>query len=209
MLAHAGAADESLSVVLLFARALGGVGGVVAAAGPGFPRLPTGGGVALLAIGVALAISAAVVPRAAVPACTGRDRVSHGRRWAAAVVDGDVVVRAPVPVASRRPATSRGRARPARGPHRRHREHRPYPRHRARPSPARRDARLDDLRAGAGGRPRGLEPAVNTRWKPSTWPPTMGRSIPRVTSTIVRFETGGADVTRRGPGRPPAGLVGW
>ena len=68
MLAHAGAADESLSVVLLFAGLWVGWIGWSRLKGRGFPRLPTGGAVALLGVGIALAISAAIVPRMLFPA---------------------------------------------------------------------------------------------------------------------------------------------
>ena len=59
MLAHAGAADESLSVVLLFAGLWVGWIGWSRLKGRGFPRLPTGGAVVLLGVGIALAIGAA------------------------------------------------------------------------------------------------------------------------------------------------------
>jgi len=68
MLAHAGAADESLSVVLLFAGLWVGWIGWSRLKGRGFPRLPTAGAVALLGVGIALAISAAIVPRMLFPA---------------------------------------------------------------------------------------------------------------------------------------------
>ena len=63
MLAHAGAADESLSVVLLFAGLWAGWVGWSRLKGRGFSRLPTGGAVALVTTGVALGVSAAFVPR--------------------------------------------------------------------------------------------------------------------------------------------------
>ncbi len=67
MLAHAGAVDESLSVALLFAALWVGWAGWSRLRGRGFARLSTGGAYVLIAIGVALAISAAVVPRALLP----------------------------------------------------------------------------------------------------------------------------------------------
>jgi hypothetical protein len=67
MLAHAGAADESLSVVLLFAGIWVGWAGWSRLKGKGFPRLSTAGAIALVTAGVALAISAAIVPRALFP----------------------------------------------------------------------------------------------------------------------------------------------
>jgi hypothetical protein len=67
MLAHAGAADESLSVLLLFAGLWVGWVGWSRLKGRGFPRLSTSGAVVLIAAGVALAISAAVMPRALFP----------------------------------------------------------------------------------------------------------------------------------------------
>lgn len=67
MLAHAGAADESLSVLLLFAGLWLGWVGWSRLKGRGFPRLSRGAGIALVALGVALAISAAVVPRTLFP----------------------------------------------------------------------------------------------------------------------------------------------
>jgi hypothetical protein len=67
MLAHAGAADESLSVLLLFAGIWVGWAGWSRLRGRGFPRMPRGAAIALVAGGVALAISAAIVPRALFP----------------------------------------------------------------------------------------------------------------------------------------------
>lgn len=68
MLAHAGAADESLSVVLLFGALWVGWAGWSRLRGKAFPRLPSWGGPALLAAAVALVVSSAVVPRAIFPA---------------------------------------------------------------------------------------------------------------------------------------------
>ena len=67
LLAHAGAADESLSVGLLFAALWVGWAGWSRLKGKGFPRLPNWAGPALLVAAAALAISAAVVPRALFP----------------------------------------------------------------------------------------------------------------------------------------------
>lgn len=63
MLAHAGGADETLSVVLLFAGLWVGWAGWSRLKGKGFPRLPIRGAYALIGVGIALAISAAVLPR--------------------------------------------------------------------------------------------------------------------------------------------------
>ena len=63
MLAHAGGADETLSVVLLFAGLWIGWAGWSRLKGKGFPRLPIRGAYGLIGVGIALAISAAVVPR--------------------------------------------------------------------------------------------------------------------------------------------------
>lgn len=63
MLAHAGGADESLSVFLLFAGLWVGWAGWSRLKGKGFPRLPVRAAYALIAVGVVLAISAAVIPR--------------------------------------------------------------------------------------------------------------------------------------------------
>jgi hypothetical protein len=63
VLAHAGGADESLSVVMLFAGIWVGWAGWSRLRGTGFPRLPTGAAYSLVAIGVVLAVSAAIVPR--------------------------------------------------------------------------------------------------------------------------------------------------
>jgi hypothetical protein len=71
MLAHAGAVDESLSVVLLFVALWTGWAGWSRLRGTGFPRLPAAMGPALLAIAVVLAVSAAVVPRALFPVTNG------------------------------------------------------------------------------------------------------------------------------------------
>jgi hypothetical protein len=67
LLAHAGAADESLSVVLLFAALWVGWAGWSRLKGKGFPRLPSWAGPALLVAAAVLAISAAVVPRTLFP----------------------------------------------------------------------------------------------------------------------------------------------
>ena len=63
MLAHAGGADETLSIVLLFAGLWVGWAGWSRLRGKGFPRLPTGGAYGLVAAGLVLAVSAGVVPR--------------------------------------------------------------------------------------------------------------------------------------------------
>ena len=63
MLAHAGGADESLSVVLLFAGLWVGWAGWSRLKGKGFPRLPTPAAYGLVGAGAALAVSAAFVPR--------------------------------------------------------------------------------------------------------------------------------------------------
>lgn len=68
MLAHAGAADESLSVVLLFVGLWVGWVGWSRLRGRGFPRLPTAAAVALIGVAIAFAVSAAVVPRMLFPA---------------------------------------------------------------------------------------------------------------------------------------------
>ena len=63
MLAHAGGADETLSVVLLFAGLWIGWGGWSRLKGTGFPRLPIRGAYALIGVGFVVAVSAAVIPR--------------------------------------------------------------------------------------------------------------------------------------------------
>ena len=63
MLAHAGGADESLSLVLLFAGIWVGWAGWSRLKGRGFPRLPTPAAYTLVAAGVILAVSAAIIPR--------------------------------------------------------------------------------------------------------------------------------------------------
>ena len=63
MLAHAGGADESLSVLLLFSGLWVGWAGWSRLKGKGFPRLPIQAAYALVAVGVVLAISAAIIPR--------------------------------------------------------------------------------------------------------------------------------------------------
>jgi hypothetical protein len=63
MLAHAGGADESLSVVMLFAGLWVGWAGWSRLKGKGFPRLPIQIAYTLVAAGVILAISAAIIPR--------------------------------------------------------------------------------------------------------------------------------------------------
>ncbi len=68
MLAHAGAADESLSVVLLFGALWVGWTGWSRLKGKAFPRLPSWAGPTLLTASVALVVAAAVVPRAIFPA---------------------------------------------------------------------------------------------------------------------------------------------
>jgi hypothetical protein len=68
MLAHAGAVDESLSVALLFAALWSGWAGWQRLKGKAFLRLPAWAGPGLLGVAGALAISAAVVPRALFPA---------------------------------------------------------------------------------------------------------------------------------------------
>ncbi len=62
MLAHAGGAPETLSVVLLFGGIWVGWAGWSRIKGKGFPRLPMAGAYALIVGAVGLALSAAVVP---------------------------------------------------------------------------------------------------------------------------------------------------
>lgn len=62
MLAHAGGAPETLSVVLLFAGIWVGWAGWSRIKGRGFPRMPRGGAYALMGGAALLALSAAVVP---------------------------------------------------------------------------------------------------------------------------------------------------
>jgi len=68
MLAHAGAVDESLSVALLFGALWVGWAGWSRVRGKAFPALPAWAGPALIVAAGALAVSAAVVPRALFPA---------------------------------------------------------------------------------------------------------------------------------------------
>jgi hypothetical protein len=63
VLAHAGGADETLSVVLLFAGLWIGWAGWSRLKGKGFPRLPIRGAYALIGVGLVVAVSAAVIPR--------------------------------------------------------------------------------------------------------------------------------------------------
>jgi Family of unknown function (DUF6130) len=63
MLAHAGGADESLSLVLLFAGIWVGWAGWSRLKDRGFPRLPLPAAYTLVAAGVILAVSAAIIPR--------------------------------------------------------------------------------------------------------------------------------------------------
>ena len=62
MLAHAGGAPETLSVVLLFAGIWVGWAGWSRIKGKGFPRMPKGGAYALMGGAALLALSAALVP---------------------------------------------------------------------------------------------------------------------------------------------------
>ena len=71
MLAHAGAADESLSVAILFGALWVGWAGWSRLKGTAFGRLPSWAGPALLATAALLVISAAVVPRAVFPGPVG------------------------------------------------------------------------------------------------------------------------------------------
>jgi hypothetical protein len=67
MLAHAGAVDESLSVVLLFGALWIGWAGWSRLQGRGFAGLPAWAGPGLLVVAVGLVVAAAVVPRAVFP----------------------------------------------------------------------------------------------------------------------------------------------
>jgi hypothetical protein len=62
MLAHAGGAPETLSVVLLFGGIWVGWAGWSRIKGKGFPNLPMNGAYALMVGAVGLAVSAAIVP---------------------------------------------------------------------------------------------------------------------------------------------------
>jgi hypothetical protein len=61
LLAHAGAADESLAVAMVFAALWIGWVGWSRLRGTGFPRLPRGAGVGLLALGASLLVASAIV----------------------------------------------------------------------------------------------------------------------------------------------------
>src|SRR5262245_52526013 len=67
LLAHQGAVDESLSVVLLFGALWVGWVGWSRRKGTGFPRLPAWSVPALFVAAGALVVAAAVVPRAIFP----------------------------------------------------------------------------------------------------------------------------------------------
>lgn len=67
MLAHAGGADESLAVAFVFVGLWVGWAGWSRIRGTGFPRLPRGGGFALIAAAAALVAAAAIVPGAIFP----------------------------------------------------------------------------------------------------------------------------------------------
>lgn len=74
LLAHAGAVDESVSVVFLFAALWIGWVGWSRIRGTGFLRLPGWAGQALVAAAAVIAVSAATVPRALFPVGgTGRE----------------------------------------------------------------------------------------------------------------------------------------
>jgi hypothetical protein len=70
LIAHAGGADETLSVVLLFAGLWTGWIGWSRLRGRGFERLPRWGAGALLAVAVGLVIAAAFVPQLIVRSTT-------------------------------------------------------------------------------------------------------------------------------------------
>lgn len=68
LLAHAGSADESLSVALLFGALWTGWAGWSRLKGRGFPSLPAWTGPGLLVAGGVLAVAAATLPRMLFPA---------------------------------------------------------------------------------------------------------------------------------------------
>jgi hypothetical protein len=78
MLAHAGAADESLSVVMVFAGLWLGWVGWSRMKGRGFLRLPTGIAYTLLAVAGVFVIGAAFFPRALFPATPAGSTASAG-----------------------------------------------------------------------------------------------------------------------------------
>jgi hypothetical protein len=83
MLAHAGAADESLSVVLLFAGLWVGWAGWSRLKDRGFLHLPAWSGPALLSFAMALVVAAAIVPRSLfppAPVAASEQAVSAGPR---------------------------------------------------------------------------------------------------------------------------------
>jgi hypothetical protein len=67
VIAHAGAADESLSVAMILAAAWLAWIGRQRLKGAGFDRLPRGGAVALFGVAVVLLVGAAWLPRAIFP----------------------------------------------------------------------------------------------------------------------------------------------
>jgi hypothetical protein len=70
MLAHQGAADESLGLVLLFSALWVGWIGSSRIRGTGFPRLPALAGPGLIVAGLGLLVASAVVPPALFPRTT-------------------------------------------------------------------------------------------------------------------------------------------
>jgi hypothetical protein len=64
LLAHAGGADESLAIAMVFAALWIGWIGWSRVRGTGFPRLPRGAGFGLLGVSAAVLVSSAVVPGA-------------------------------------------------------------------------------------------------------------------------------------------------
>ena len=78
LLAHAGAADESLAVAMVFAALWVGWIGWSRIRGTGFPRLSRTAGFGLLAIGVALLVASAVVPNALLGPTPSGDARSPG-----------------------------------------------------------------------------------------------------------------------------------
>ena len=150
MLAHAGAADESLAVGMVFAALWVGWIGWSRRKGTGFDRLPAWAGPALLGVAVVVFAASAVIPRAifgptALPTPTARcgpDRLL-----------GDPGLRAAAGRRHRHRRPARGGARPPGRPGGRpdhpghHTRHRPHPPQRGRL------ARLHDLWHGAGPRP--------------------------------------------------------
>jgi hypothetical protein len=94
MIAHAGAADESLAIFMVFVALWVGWTGWSRIKGAGFPRLPRSAAVGLLGVAAAILVASAIVPRALLGPNASPSAAASGPRPSSTAT---IVLRSPTP----------------------------------------------------------------------------------------------------------------